>query len=175
MAQSYTRRISPRFGVGSSEILHSENLLRLYPRDGSEARIVTAPGYRRIASLGGRCNGIFRYGELTLDGKAREIFLLHFGDRLFVSDLRGPGEPLSIGRLADAPSFGFRFGGCFYLLDGEGYRRVLVRAEGAELSGEILEVPIYQPIEASEGVAYEAGNLLSPIGLEKRRILSLES
>ena len=176
MANSYTRVIRGEGGVPGPELLQSQNLLRLYPRDGREPTLATAPGYRRIAELGSRVNGIFRYGEIEDGGKESVLLLVHAGQRLYGFLPDGDGSLIEVSsHLGDAPSRGFRFGAYFYLLDGSDFYRVSVDSspEGPVIS--LQTVIGYVPTETVEGEAYEAPSLLSERSKMKWRILSLES
>lgn len=171
---SYTRVLRHFEGLDSQSLLCSENLMRLYPRGGGESEIVTAPGYRRILSLGKRINGVYRYGEVRLGDGEEEILLVHAGDRLYAVTLSSVDIAASLDGLADAPSCGFRFGSYFYLLDRSDYRRVLVGYDGDSLTLSLERVPTYLPTVAVEGEPYEAMSLISESYAERWRILSLE-
>lgn len=173
MANSYTRVI--RGLGGGSELSYSQNLFRHYPRDGREPTLATIPGYRRTAELGGRINGIFRFGEVTVAGKSLELLLVHAGTSLYGIFPDAALPTLSVAGLADAPSSAFRFGAYLYLLDGSDYRRVSVSVTQGTPALILERVPSYEPIEANGGEPYEAMNLLSERSYEQRRILSLES
>ncbi len=176
MSNSYTRVIRGLGGISGPELLHSQNLLRLYPRDGRTPSLSTVPGYRRISELEGRVNGVFRFGEITVRGKSRSLLLVHAGARLYGLLLDGEDETvMSVDGLADAKSRGFRFGSGFYLLDGVDFRCVSVSVGE---SGPILSmrsVSSYLPTESVEGEPYEAVNLLTDRSYESWRVLSLES
>lgn len=176
MANSYTRVIRGTGGAPGPELLRSQNLMRLYPRDGREPTLVTVPGYRRIAELGEGINGVFRYGEIKVANENTTLLLVHAGTRLYGFLPDGEGIlTAAVEGLADAPSRGFRFGAHFYLLDGADFHRVSVSSGSSGPALSLGRVDGYVPTEAVEGEAYEAVNLLSDSSLERWRILSLES
>ena len=117
--------------------------------------IESIPGFRKIASLGKRINGIFNHKCL-----GKEYLLLHAGDTLYRTEISESfSDPEPVGTLTDAKSQGFSEGECFYILDTAAIYKL-----GGSTALEKIErgsKDIYVPTTYLDGVEYESRNLLT--------------
>lgn len=146
---------------------HASCLVNLYrdkeKKDG--AMLETVPGYRMIAKdflHVGEIYGIYSHAFLV-DGERENYLLVHKGSYLysFSHERRDIRETLSpIATLSSKCSFGFAYGGAFYLLDGERIYEMKTPFEIKALGDDSEETP-YVPLVLSEGAPYEARNMLT--------------
>jgi len=168
MARITHRRIGASAGFDLSGAggrpVSSRNLYRDYSIPG-EPSWRTVPGFRLHASMTGRINGIFLWGDgvLHVGETAGRLWLVHAGTELWLvraddgSKRRFPGLTLS-----DSESRGCFFEGWFYLLDGTNFVRVrTVPQNGADPIFFSESVGGYVPTCHLNGEPYEPANLLS--------------
>ncbi len=146
---------------------HASYLVNLYrdkdKKDG--ALLESVPGYRMIAKdflHVGEIYGIYAHAFLV-DGKRENYILVHKGGYLysFLQERRDMRETLSpIAALSSSRSFGFAYGGCFYLLDGQNIYEMKTPHEAVVLGNE-SEENAYIPLIMKDGVPYEARNMLT--------------
>ena len=146
---------------------HFAYLVNLY-RDKEKqngALLESVPGYRMIAKEflhAGEIYGIYSHAFLV-NGKRENYILVHKGSYLysFLHDRRDIQETLSpIASLSSNRSFGFAYGGCFYLLDGKTILVLTSPFEAAAL-GDSGEGEAYVPLILKNGEPYEARNMLT--------------
>ena len=129
----YTRIYENMKGVNFSEqgadsarrFAHLENLYIDYEGGGA---LESVPGFRVIANLGGRINGIFSQNhggeEFLIVHAAGSVFRFNIKDR----DSLGQPSPIFTG-MADRKSTAVSFGDLLYILDGENIVAVNQRGE----------------------------------------------
>lgn len=129
----------------------------------------TVPGYRLIASLGKRINGIYsaRLGEedYIFVHSGSDLYAFLKGDRDSLLSDSGRLRTVAIGRLCDTRSSAFEFSGAFYIIDGNGYYRITKR--GGELLLESVEKAAKDPEVSFNGKARMQKNMLSDLYTER--------
>ena len=165
VGREYTRKYSDIRGVelggsgaeiSKSRLAYSENLYRDYEGDDS-AVIESIPGYRRIASLGGRVHSII----LQRVGEGEEYLLIHSGEGLYrmkISERNSGAAPPKIAALPDRKCAHFTHGGRVYILTGDGI--LSVSPDGTVGDGAAGDAP-YLPVIEVNGESHEDKNLLS--------------
>ncbi len=158
----YTRTYSAPLGVdrdgdGSNisprRLAYSENMYRDYKGEGGGV-IESIPGFRKIAALGKKINGIF-----TQRAGGLEYLLIHSGTSLYRMTVEPMGEAVSIGTVSDTRTRGFCDGEDFYLLDGSAIYKI--NREGAFVKVERSCADVYVPTTYLNGKEYEQRNLLT--------------
>ena len=170
MARVTHRRIAASSGFDPSGAggrpTVSRNLYRDYAAAG-EPSWRTVPGYRLHATLSGKINGIFPFGEgvLHADETPGRLWLVHAGTELWLVRADDGSKRRFLGlTLSDHESRGCRFDGWFYLLDGT--RFVRVRTDPQDNSDPLFlseTVGGYVPTCILNGEPYESANLLTGI------------
>lgn len=160
--RTYSNLRGVELGVSGSEVsrnrlAYAENMYRDW--DGEDSSILESiPGYRRIATLGGRVHSLI----LQRISKTKEYLLVHAGTGLYrlnigERDHYVPSEPIAT--LEDRTCAHFSHGGSVYILSG--YSIIKISAEGAVSRLGSEESPPYHPILELNGEPYEQKNLLS--------------
>ena len=168
----YTRIYENMKGVNFSEqgadsarrFAHLENLYIDYEGGGA---LESVPGFRVIANLGGRINGIFSQNhggeEFLIVHAAESVFRFNIKDR----DSLGQPSPIFTG-MADRKSTAVSFGDLLYILDGENI--VAVNQRGEVLRCGDAGAEPYIPTTHTDGKALEPRNLLTPHFIQKLRL-----
>lgn len=144
--------------IDKSRFASLVNMWRDY--DGVGAALTeSVPGFRRIASLGGKCHALHRQ---RADGK--DYLLVHAGTSLY----RLPAEERDsltaqspIATLADERSVSFPAGSALFLLDGKKLLRVSKTGEAQAVGEGTGELFPYVPTTFINGKPYEQRNLLT--------------
>ena len=136
-----------------TRLAHCENVYRDYESDTPSA-ITSVPGYRRVVKLSGEIKELFEhFGKIAVQSE-NDLYLVD-----------GDGAITPVGSIGGRVYTSFPFEEYTYILDGLGISR-LHRSAGA---GEVVESapPPYVPILYRNGLAFEARNLLTDIGIEE--------
>ena len=159
---------------------HFAYLVNLYrdkeKKDG--AALESVPGYRKINKTflhAGEIYGIYEHTFIT-NGTRETYVLVHKGNYLygFLHERRDFFETLSpIASVSSESSFGFSYGGAFYLLDGETIWVMKSPLEVCVLGGAGDDA--YIPLLYQNGMPYEARNMLSGLFELERELEKGES
>lgn len=140
-------------GIDPRRLAFSENVYR-DPSFGGGA-VESIPGFRRLARLGGRINGIHRQNL----GDKEEYLIIHAGNVLYRLKKSKPDSPEAlvplIEGMADAKSHSYSKGGSLFIIDGSSITRV--KSDGSVLrmgNGEG-----YVPTTFRNGIPHEQRNL----------------
>jgi len=128
--------------------------------EGGGEAVESIPGFRVIASLGKRINGIFSQSQ----GIGREYLIIHAGDKLYRADIAlrdSLGSLTPVATVADNKSAAFSFGTSVFVLDGEGISAVRSDGTAARLCSE--ELSPYIPLLTRNGEEAEKRNLLTDL------------
>lgn len=158
---------------------HFAYLVNLY-RDKAKAdgaALESVPGYRMIKKDFAHIGEIYGlYSHAFSEGGVKKTYLLvHKGEYLysFLHDRRDLFESLTpIATLSGNRSFGFAYGGVFYILDGKKILAVKSPTEAFVLgdsflteeekeAGKLPESSAYIPLTHRDGAAWEARNMLT--------------
>ncbi len=170
--KKYTRTYSyflgvDRDGVGSEinarRLAYSENVYRDYSGEGGV--IESVPGYRRLARLGKKINGLF-----IQKGDSADYLIIHSGDSIYriSTDLIDEMEPKKIGEAADRRSSAFSYYGELFLLDGERIHNVNKYGEHRIIDKD--DYSLYVPITYVGGERCETRNLFTDKFIEQMPI-----
>ena len=146
-----------------------ENMYKDY--SGGAGAIESLPGYRRIACIGKRINGL--YPQRSADGSRHLI--AHGGDGIYRIDIGENDDaeyvPSRIATVRDARSAAFGSGHDVFILDGE--RMVRITSDGeSHTVGEDDEALPYVPTTFVNGQEHEQRNLLTDLFTERYLIAS---
>ena len=148
-----------------------ENMYRDYER-GDGSLIESVPGFRKIASLGGRIHGIHAHkNELGED-----VAVVHAGKNLYcfkISERDVLEELTPIIALSDTKSAAFRSGSSLYVLDGSRIVKITSSGEASYVDPE--DDSVYVPTTFYNGERIEQKNLLTDRFREKYMIGALET
>lgn len=158
--------------VSRNRLAWSVNMWRDY-ESANGGCVETFPGYRAVARLGERVNGI--YGFRTKFGV--DYLIVHAGRNLYaleVAELAGEGgvadpeiDKLLKGALENSSSTGYLFNNNLYILDGKHYIEVKVTVDEVGISHLTAgEIDGYIPLTYFDGKPYEQRNMLSEYAYE---------
>ena len=155
---------SERGSVSSRRFAHLENLYIDYEGGGS---LESIPGFRVIADLDGKINGIFSQNH-----GGEEFLIVHAGEYLYrfnVKDRDSLGylSPVFWG-VGDRKSSAVAFGDLLYILDGENI--VAVNQKGEVLRCGDAGAEPYIPTTHTDGEPFEPRNLLTPHFVQRLRL-----
>ena len=149
--------------ISKSRFSYLENMYKDYDADGG-AVTESVPGFRKIAALGKKVNGIYLRASMT----GEEHVVVHAGDGIYTFALKDRdeiGTLTPIAKVKNGKSHAINHKGKLYLFDGEG---ITVIGDGTAkriLNGEDEE--IYVPTTFVGGEEYEQRNLLTDRFKEK--------
>lgn len=162
-ASEYTKIYSELRGVDFSELptepekryAYLENMYVDYEAGGG---VESIPGFRSIASLGGKINRIFSHRR-----GGKEYLAVHSGESLYYfnadeRDLLQNITPIMT-RLKDTRSCGFSYGENLYIIDGNGI--VLIDKHGSVQRITKESPGVYIPKTHIDGKKHESRNLLT--------------
>ena len=147
-----------------------ENMYRDYDGDGAGA-VESIPGFRRIAKVSGKANGLFSYRN----AKGEDVIVAHISDKIYTVPVNKMDALHALTYVCDAAnneSRAFRSNGSLYILDGENIIRV---CDG--FAGKIGDTGggIYVPTTYINGKEHEQRNLLTRSFREKTVLASASS
>ena len=145
---------------------YTENMYRDYDGDGGSI-IESIPGFRKIASLGGRIHGI--YAHKNSDGESFTV--VHASNKIyrFQTSLRDSLSGLApIAEISDNKSSAFRHGENLYILDGTQITKISASGESSIITESSPDV--YVPTTFYNGKRIEQRNLLTNRFKEKTLI-----
>ena len=148
-----------------------ENMYRDY-ECGDGSLIESVPGFRKIASLGGKIHAIHAHK----DKNGKDVAIVHSGDNLYsfkVSKRDEIGDISPIIKISDSKSSAFRFGNNLYVLDGSEIVKITDSDEASYINPE--DDSVYVPTTFYNGERIEQKNLLTDRFREKYIIGALET
>ena len=152
--------------ISRTRFSYLENMYKDYDADGG-AVTESVPGFRKIAALGKRINGIYS----RVSGIGEEFIIVHAGDEIYTFALKDrdtPNAVVALSRVKDGKSHAINHADKLYLFDGEGI--TVIEDDGATriTNGDAEE--IYVPTTFVGGKEYEQRNLLTRRFIEKNFI-----
>jgi hypothetical protein len=134
------------------------------------AAIETFPGFRLVAPLKAKTNGMYQFRSKT----GGDYLVVHAGKDLYAFETKNLADgahkesptPILKGRLANENSTGFLFNNNLYILDGEHFIIVSGVVDGTTESITASEIDAYIPTTYFDGKPYEQRNMLSEYAYE---------
>jgi len=147
-----------------------ENMYKDYSGGGA-GTVESIPGFRRLARLGKKINGI--YTQRSEDGSL--YLIIHSGEGLYRLGLNENGDaigsPVWLASVKSAKSSAFSSGHDVFVLDGERFIRITSGGD-AYVVGESEGAQPYIPTTFINGQEHEQRNLLTDLFVERYLIIS---
>ena len=163
--------------VARNRLAYSVNMWRDYESE-QGAAIETFPGFRLVAPLKGKTNGMYQFRSKS----GGDYLVVHAGNDLYAfeteklagGDHKESPTPIPNISLADNNSTGFLFNNNLYILDGENF--IIVSGVAGEATESITasKINAYIPTTYFDGKPYEQRNMLSEYAYEIVKQESLE-
>ena len=156
--------------VDRSRFSYLENMYRDYEGEGDGA-IESIPGFRRIARLGAKINGLFSYK----DELSEDCLIIHSGTELYrlpLSEMDSTLTPASLATVCNARSRSFNLAGRLFILDGADIFAIAPSGEckKASVHTELCHIPT----TFINGKEYRQRNLLTRLFKERYTVGSAE-